>query len=217
MADRSIINIITPATTIDLITLDELKTWLGLSLTDTSLDVQLSQMITWSSALCAELCNRTFAQEELVEVWREIGNGRLFMSHWPIKQAADITNIVIGTDATPLDPSGYELEPASGKLSVIAGGAPGQWQAPVQVTYTGGYVLPNEAPLPLKQACVMIIREERMRNMQASVAGIRQISHREARVAFFDPNAVLRYTMGQRAPVQTAAAMLLRQFTRDEV
>lgn len=211
MADRTIV-VLERATEFDLLTVDECKLLLGLDPNDHLQDVQLEMMISTNSALIAEVCNRTFAQEKVRESWREIGDGRLFLSHWPIKTDTDIESVTAGGGA-PLDPGAYELEPDSGKLSVY--GAPG-WFEPAIVTYTGGYILPDEAPLPLKQATAILVREDRIRNQQAHTAGVRQIAHEGAHVSYFDPATLLRATAGRPAG-WAAAEMLLKQYTRFEI
>jgi hypothetical protein len=40
----------------------------------------------------------------------------------------------------------------------------------------------------LKQATAVLVREERTQAASASIEGIRQITHKGARVMFFDPN-----------------------------
>jgi len=200
------------ATTHDLLTLSECKLLLGMSTTDTTNDAQLTLLISTNSQTIARMCNRIFAKETGVESWRETFDGRLFLTHFPVK-AADIVSV---TDAGgTIASSQYELEVRSGKLSyrTSSDALAAPWQTPVYVTYTGGYNLPSEAPLPLKKACATLIMEERMRMIQAQVAGIRQVSHREARVTFFDPNAVL-LRLGGKSPSQQAVESLLRQYTR---
>jgi hypothetical protein len=219
VADRTI-EIITPAANSDLLTLDEAKMLLGINAADTSQDPTLEFMIEIFSETCAEIANRqptvTFGKEEVLETWREIGNGRLFLSHWPVLQSDLISVNAAGVD---LDPTQYELETASGKLSNVTVSMPAslQWQAPVIVHYKGGYTLPDEAPKPLKHACILLMREERIRMIAAQTAGIRQISHKEARVAFFDPNAVLLRSLGAKSPTMMAAENLLKQYMRFEV
>lgn len=219
MADRTI-KVVTSATNFDLLTLDEAKLLLGISATDTSHDAQLTMMITVYSQTIAELCNRTFAKETVIETWREMTNGRLFLSHWPVKET-DITTVTAGTDATLLDSTEYELEESSGKVSFITtpGGAMSvPWDPPAVVSYTGGFDLPDEAPMPLKQATALMIMEARMRLQQAQVAGIRQISHKESRIAFFDPNALLMATLGAHPTgVNPAIVSLLQHYIRIEV
>jgi hypothetical protein len=64
---------------------------------------------------------------------------------------------------------------------------------------------------------VLLIRDEKIRMQTAQVAGIRQIMHKHARVVFFDPNAVLIKTAGQKSPAMQAATTLLRQYMRFEI
>jgi hypothetical protein len=214
MADKFNLQVLTPATAFDLLTLDEAKILIGLSATDTSHDQQITLMITTYSTAVADHCNRTFARERVTETWRELYNGRLFLSHWPVKQA----DVEIVTSAG--NPCDWELEERTGKLSHISPGDPCStpWDPPAVVTYTGGYDLPAEAPYPLKQACAIMIMDQRMRMQQAQVAGIRQISHKESRIAFFDPNLALRAALGAvRLGVNPQVESLLRPYTHIEV
>jgi hypothetical protein len=212
MADVTV-NVIDPATSFDFLTLEELKILLGLSLTDTSQDAQLAMLISSYSATVAEMCNRTFAREKVTETWRELFNGRVFLTHWPVK-LDDIESVTAAGGGYENDQ--YELEPASGKLSnvLLHSAQSTAWPQSVDVTYTGGFILPDEAPLPLKQATAILIREERMRNQQAQVAGIRQVTHKSSRIVFFDPNAVLVKTIGAKSPGMQAAEALLKQYMR---
>jgi hypothetical protein len=214
MANRDIF-VVTRAETQDLATLAEVKIWLGLNVLDPQHDEQLQMQISIASATIAELANRTFAEEELIESWREMADGRLFLSHWPIKDPEGIILLTEGGDAasgTPLIPPQYDLEMDSGKIDVFR-----QWQEPAVVHYIGGYKLPDEAPLPLKQACFLLVQEYRIRNQQTQTAGIRQLSHKEARVSFFDPNAILIRSLGAKTPGMQAVEALVKQYMRFEV
>jgi hypothetical protein len=82
------------------------------------------------------------------------------------------------------------------------------------VTYTGGFDLPTEAPLPLKQATAILIGERRMNNQTQQVAGIRQITHKSSRIVFFDPNASAAKQSGSKSPGVQAAEALLKQYMR---
>ena len=84
MADVTV-NVIEPATNFDLLTVDELKILLGVAPSDTSQDAQLAMMISIYSAYVAEMCNRTFAREKVIETWRDLYNGRVFLTHYPVK------------------------------------------------------------------------------------------------------------------------------------
>jgi hypothetical protein len=217
MADRTI-KVLTPATVFDILTLAEAKLLLGMSTTDTSQDAVLTMWITTFSMMMATYCNRTFAKETVMETWRETFDGRLFLSHWPIK-AGDVESVSDGS--APVDPSAYELEEKSGKLSFVVnpgGSVSMPWLTPTVVTYSGGYDLPTEAPPDLKQAAAILIRDEQIRTRQAQVAGIRSISHKDSRVMFFDPNAILIKMAGLKmTPGFAVVDTLLRHYIRFEV
>lgn len=219
MADRDII-VETPAAEQDLITLEECKLLLNISLADTSRDQQLEMQISIASAVLADMANRKpelgFGETTITETWRDIGEGRLFLMHWPLKPDGVIE---ISAGGTPLLPGDFRVDGNSGKVSIGGSGSRngGHWKEPATVRYTGGYKLPEEAPLPLKQACALIVQEQRIRNQQAAVAGMRQIKHKEAQVSFYDPNALLLKTIGAKSPGLQAAETLLRPYLRLEV
>jgi hypothetical protein len=214
MADYTV-QIITPATSKDLLTLDEAKLWLGIN--DTTQDALWQSMITAFSEEIAERLNRhptvTIGYEEVNETWRETLNGRLYLSHWPVK-AADIQSVSVA--GTLLSPGQYEIAEDSGKLSNIqfGGSMAASWTHPVVVRYKGGYNLPTETPLPLKHAVVMLIREERIRMMQAQTAGMRTLRHKESMVSFFDPNLLLIRTAGQKSGTIQALESILAHYMR---
>jgi hypothetical protein len=214
MADRKV-KILTPATSTDFVTLAEAKTMLGIVTSTPDQDAQLAMMISWCSAVVMRICNRddaiaSMAYETLTEDWRELGSNRVYLSHWPVKES-DIQSVAV--NGVTLDPSSYDLEQGSGKLSNYSG-----WQdEPITVTYSGGYQLPDEAPLALKQATVIFIVEARMRARQSQVGGVRQISHKEARVSFFDPNAALARLAPGGGIAQPQAYNLLYHYIRFEV
>jgi hypothetical protein len=211
------VQVLTPATSTDLMTLADAKMWLGIAATDTSQDVIVQAMITTFSEEIAERLNRhptvTIGYEEVNETWRETMNGRLFLSHWPVK-AADVVSV--SDAATLLTADSYELAEDSGKLSniVFGGQMAVSWNHPVVVHYSGGYNLPTECPLPLQHALILLIREERIRMLQAQTAGIRQISHKESRVAFFDPNLLLLRSIGMKSPTLQAIESILTHYMR---
>lgn len=212
MADVTV-KVLEPATNFDFLTLAEAKLWLKIPDTDTSQDALLQMMISTNSAMIAEKCNRTFAREKVIETWREVENGRVFLTHFPVKEE-DVETVIPGGTDYPL--GGYELEEASGKLSNVSGyGAYStQWPQAVKVTYTGGFILPDEAPLPLKHVTWMLMLEDRMRALTAQFGGIRQLSHKEARVAFFDPNSVLMKSLGKGSATMQAVDSMLSQYMK---
>ena len=238
MADRTV-QVITPATDTDLMTLDEAKTLLGISPSDTSGDTQLAFFISVNSATVARLCNRVFAYEEVCETWRELGatsywnpgfyypyypgyfcpcsnsnrgHRIISLSHWPIVPE-DIQSVE-SPPGTVIDPSCYELEGDSGKLSSLTG----PWFEPVVVTYSGGYQLPDDAPLPLKQACSLLNVQSKLLASLSGIAGIRMLAHKEVRTMFHDPLKIIEAAMGGvGSPTHMAVMNLLSHYIRIEV
>jgi hypothetical protein len=188
MADRTI-KILEPATSTALLTLDELKTALGIPLTDTSRDAQLQMLIDSYSDVIAVMCNRTFAKEKVAETWRgdppPYENYRVHLSHYPIAEG-DVES-VNAPDGTLIDPANYEVESDSGKLTLL--GSLGGSAESIVVTYTGGYELPTDAPPALKAALQLMVQAGAAQLARGLNTGVRSISHKDARVMYFDPNA----------------------------
>lgn len=212
MADVTV-KVLLSASTHDFLTLEEAKLLLNIHSSDTSQDELLQMQISINSAYIAEVCNRTFAKETVVETWREVSDGRLFLTHWPVKQD-DIDNVISAGYSWQSDQ--YELEEESGKLSNVMIYAPAStmWPQSVIVQYTGGYDLPDEAPLPLKQMTAMLIREDRIAQQQAAVAGIRQLTHKDSRVMFFDVAATLAKQASSKSGSRQLVENFLRQYIR---
>lgn len=205
MADVTV-NIITPATEFAMMTLDEMKKALGISSSTQVSDDQWDWLIDVNSATISELCNRVFAKEEVEETWREVQNQqRIFLTHYPVK-AADIQSVTTN-GGTQLD---YELEEQSGKLQLFNGFA-----EPVVVHYTGGFLLPDEAPLPLKQACVLLSATWKAQLAMVQVTGVRMIAHKEARVMFHTPTTgSTGGSTGRWSGVPPSVESILVQYTR---
>ena len=185
------------------VSLKEAKLFLGLREDDTENDELLKMQIAINSAVIMRVCNRVFARQKVAESWRDLGSRRLFLTHWPVKRE-DIESVRAG--GRMVGPGGYELEEQSGKLSNFSG-----WVEPVVVTYTGGFDLPNEAELPLKQCSFLLLRQARLDASREAVEGIRMIAHKEARVMFFDPSSTATKTTtaaGTLTPVPAVDQLL---------
>jgi hypothetical protein len=203
----TLLKVITPAASYDLATLEEMKVALGIADTDTSQDATIQANITQYSDIIARELNRTLAFEEMQETVRCLQPNRYYVSHWPVKE--DDIDSIESPRGTVYDPNSYEVEEASGKIEFFAG-----QDEPIIVSYSGGYVLPDDAPPALSACLEIMIRAARAYARQQAVAGMRSLSHKEARVMFFDPNAALIKT---GSPIATAAQTIepmLRPFRR---
>jgi hypothetical protein len=212
---QSSIVVTTPATSIDLMTLDELK--LAINITSTVQDAMLSDLITRVSAEIAAYCNnRVFGYESVIETFTEIPADklRLFLARYPIPQ--DNTGITsISINGAPVTyPNGMLLDSLWGKLQMPNSTFIDQ----TIITYSGGYHLPEEAPPALKQAAVMLMREAYYQTVRGD-ATVRMIGHKESRIIYFDPNLLARSAGGAGtggSPAQRASHDLLTHFTRYE-
>jgi hypothetical protein len=211
---QSTIVVTTPASSIDLIVLDELKR--ALNITATASDEMLAELITRVSDEIAAYCGRVFGYETVVETFTELSTdnkNRLFLARYPIPQnSTGITAITSGAAALTY-PNGLLLDSLWGKLTLPSG----NYVEQTIVNYSGGYHLPDEAPPALKQAAIMLMREAYYASVRGD-ATVRMIGHKESRIIYFDPNLLARSTggSGHGTPAQRAAADILSSFTRYE-
>ena len=210
---QSTIEVIVPAASIDLMSLDELK--IALNITSTVSDPLLAGIITRVSAEIAAYCNnRVFGYETVVETFTELSGdnaNRLFLARYPVA-SDDITSITSAGNAVAY-PNGLLLNSLWGKLTLPSGAYVEQ----TVIAYSGGYILPDEAPPALKQAAVMLMREAYYATVRGD-ATVRMIGHKESRIIYFDPNVLARSAGGTTGgtPAQRAAHDLLTHFTRYE-
>jgi hypothetical protein len=186
MADVTV-KVLVPATSYALVSLDEAKVYLGISPADTAGDAQLQMLIDMNSDVISEICNRVFAKEKVRETWRCVGaiccpDGatRIFLTRWPVLEA-DIESVETPS-GYPLLSSEYEIEEASGKLTI--------WTPSVSeivIVYSGGYDLPDDSPNPLKQAAGLLCRSSRTEAASEATSGVRMIAHKDSRVMFHPP------------------------------
>lgn len=212
---QSSLFIVEPAQNISLVSLYEAKLALGLSTsTDEETNDKLELMIKWTSAEVAALCNRTFAQETVEETFIELdssGANRLFLSHWPVTNIDSINDNgnILEEDVD------YNLDANSGILTRLGG----VWNQGAIVIYTGGYDLPNEAPIALQQATVLMVKEVYSSSTASSLASggaaVRMVAHKESRIMYYDPNkASSSNSSSSGSPAKRAAADLLKHFMR---
>ena len=204
---QSNLTVITPANNLSLVSLYEAKIALGFAnSTDAALDEQLEMFIEWSSAEIAALCNRTFARETVIESFTSLGaHNRVYLSRYPIKEitAIDEDGVALVVD------DDYTVNMATGLITRVDTA----WTTPMSFEYTGGYELPNASPKALRQAALLMTREAYFAASRGD-ASIRQISHKDSRVTYFDPNAKSASSGGDSSPARKAVGSLLQHFTR---
>lgn len=152
------LEIITPAESRDLTTLEVVKAECGI--TDTASDTRIERLITQASVAIGSWCCRAFAGEEVRETLQDQPSRcpHRVLSRHPI---ISITSITI--DGTTIDPSGYQVNTALGLIYRRINSKAALWErGETVVTYTAGYVLPpdDERDLPedVEAACIMMVR-----------------------------------------------------------
>jgi hypothetical protein len=85
---------------------------------------------------------------------------------------------------------------------------------PIVVHYTGGFLLPDEAPMPLKQAAVLLAASWKAQLAMIQVTGVRMIAHKEARVMFHTPANIQPGAGGTHPGIPPAVDSILMQYTR---
>jgi hypothetical protein len=212
-----VIKVLEPAETHDLISLEDCKILLDIPEGDTSGDSQLEMLISQNSEAIAVECNRVFAKEKVEETWRCVapvccpdGTCKIWLSHYPVKPK-DIESVE-SPRGSLIDPTGYDLEPLSGKLILLNG-----CSSEIVVTYTGGYDLPEEAPLALQQVTGMRVRgvQAELRIATTSGSGVRMLAHKDSRVIYFSPKDLVMAGGGAASPAaQSASKNVLSKYTR---
>src|SRR5688572_16551204 len=117
---RSIVTVLTPAESYNLVTLDDAKLYLGIT-TDTD-DEFLEMAIARASAMVSSYCGRVFPAEEVSELFPTQIEGDLYLSRYPLGSLTSAS----GGGAYDID---YHL-------GALIGGGP--WAAGTVVEYVGG-------------------------------------------------------------------------------
>ncbi len=198
---------------LSIITRYEARLALNMSSSSEMQDDQIDMLVEISSDEIALTCSRVFAKQTVQETFRELPLDycrRLPMGAYPV---VSVDSVLENGVPLTLDVD-YEINADGGTLNRINR----TWVGPVVVVYTGGFDLPNEAPPALKQAAILLTRESYYAATRGD-ATVRMISHRDARVIYFDPNvkAAGGAKGGPATPARRAIEALLSCYTRYEV
>lgn len=170
---KSSVVVVTPAASLNLLTLADLKALLGI--TSAAEDARLTLLLAQASNICANYCSRVFAKEGVTETFRLSRNDRfggrmrfdgiqqeaesLILNRYPVDSAVAI---VLTEDDTLLATTDYAVNYDNGMITRLFDGVPMNWAADkVVVSYTGGYTLPAAAPGDLAHACTIITSQMR--------------------------------------------------------
>lgn len=143
--------IVTPPASEDLTLVETVKRELNIT---TSVDDDLwLERIRRASAEIVRFCNRPFAQATVTDYFRMTGSGSdsLFVSRPPVVE-------VITADDDAVDWALYEFS-TQGQIGLIDHDDTPAWQgAAVSITYKGGYLLLQELPREIEEACISLVK-----------------------------------------------------------
>lgn len=218
MIYRSLVTVLEPATSYDLISIDQVKAFYNISTTVD--DVRLQTLITLQSKIISDYCQRVFAKEKVEETIyvNETAPASdviaLPLDRWPVTKVYGITrdsaSLTEGTD--------FRIDNKSGTLHGSLVGDE------VTVTYDAGYELPVMAPGPLSMAVIVEVRQSFFYGSRDPM--IRMINDNAAgSISFFPPPGI---SSGGRSgggggggssakPLSAQAAALVSPFRRPGV
>jgi Phage gp6-like head-tail connector protein len=180
----------TDPSAVDLISLDDLK--LALGITGTTDDEALQAAITFQSRIITEYLNRRLAFAEAMETFIFDRNESLLtrqaltLSLYPVVSVIEVST----AGATAAD---YDFDPASGRLWTDC------WADTISVVYSGGYILPDDAPARLQKAVILAVNEGRTSGARDST--IREVQHGDTRVSYFTPTLAAASSGFLSAPI----------------
>jgi len=156
---RSIVEVLTPASSFDLVTLEVAKDELNIDPSDTSQDTRLQRWITSESRHIARYCNRVLVQETVRETFVGIGGALWWTSEALVlnrRPVQSISSVVI--DSTTLGTEEWDVDAEKGLLYRVASGCRIGWAATsVVVTYAGGYP-PDAIDEDLQEVCFELLK-----------------------------------------------------------
>jgi hypothetical protein len=107
-------------------------------------DDAVEELIRQGSAAVETYTGRVFAKETGIQTERLTCSAwRIFLERTPVVSIASVVE-----DGTTLDADEYEVDTQTGILRKLADDAYSYWSGKVVITYTGGYVLPDDAGTP---------------------------------------------------------------------
>ena len=140
-------------------------------------------LINTASDLIESYCNRQFKLKEVTETYKGPDSQYLLLRRGPIKE---IEEIKINGDEIDLD----EIEIISESAMLYR---PKGWRTSdydIEITYTGGYILPNESedgpklPNPVEYACILLAKE--LKRMAQSDSNIQRYTRGGVSVTYYE-------------------------------
>lgn len=127
-----------------LVTLDEMKTYLGIDLVETSHDAFLTEQIVIVSEAIEGYCGRVFSEGTYTQIFHvdeftDALEDSLTLFHYPVSAISSVTEQPNSVDVTADE---YRLQGTKGKLARVSNGVKTSWSkgaTSFEVVYTAGF------------------------------------------------------------------------------
>jgi hypothetical protein len=201
---HSILKVMQTGTVYDLTTVAAANAYLNLVSSPTG-DAALQTEITAASRIIATQCDRVFAMEDVTETFITERPGECILV-LKLDRNPVITFTSIDINGQALTPDQYDVDFLKGmvRLNYLywpfgflgPGFGAGFGTFRMTATYTGGYMLPSNAPPDLALACHALIKEQRFARLRGDPT-IRSVEHGDLRIFYQQGTAAV--TAGQGA------------------
>lgn len=124
---------------------------LGIASPTSEQTTQMETVILQVSALVDRFLDRTLAEEDVTDYFREASGDTLRLSRWPV---AEMLEVIEGS--TALTPDDWELDELTGQLWRLSNGDRGCWSSAgtTRASYVGGYILPDNLPADIQRGAI---------------------------------------------------------------
>lgn len=157
-----------------LVTLDEMKTYLGIALGDVTYDVFLTEQITLFSSTIENYCGRVFGQGSYVQTvypsdyidQLHKGIAKIFLYHFPLITMTSIKEIEImdsgNLENTLTVSTDYRIQKEQGSIIKVEEGIEASWfrdlstNSMIEVTFDAGYA---DIPIELKHVTYQLVEQ----------------------------------------------------------
>lgn len=181
---------------------------LGITPTDAQ-TAQMETVILQTSGLVDQFLDRVLAEEDVTDHFRTPRGDVLRLSRYPVAEILEVIE-----DGVALTTDGWELDESTGQLWRLGGGGGRCFWADsgtIQVSYVGGYILPDDLPAGIQRAAIDDIkvkfkggsRDPTLRSFD--VPGVYQASYLDAGGSSFGKSGLMLQVEGALQPHRRVA------------
>ncbi len=124
---------------------------LGITAPTDAQTTQMETVILQVSALIDRFLDRTLAEQDVTDFFREPSGDVLRLSHYPVAQILEVTE-----SGTALTSDYWELDALTGQLWRLGSSDRYVWSGSgnTQISYIGGYIMPDDVPADIQRAAI---------------------------------------------------------------